>query len=205
MSQDCRGVRAGVTRDGRLQACRSSPGAGTVGSTSTGWILPATLLSPRGGGLLFGPSLALPGKESLSKPGQRHVRGQANDADHHDRRIDIVEIPVTRLLVDEEGDSRHRADHFRDDEVGPCPPEQNAHVGINVRDRSRNDDAPHQAQSARSERLRRLDERRIDLAHGIRYDQHLLEERSDHDDGNLRPVVDAENGDAERAKGGAGK
>ena len=134
---------------------------------------------------------------------------KADDADHDDGRIDVVEIPITRLLVDEEGDARHGADDFRDDEVGPRPAEQDAHVRIDVGDRGRDDDAPHQTPSARAERLRRLDQRGIDLAHGVRDDQHLLEKRPDEDDRDLRPVIDTENGDAQvpqrPARAGSGR
>ena len=59
--------------------------------------------------------------------------------------------------------------------------------------------------AARAERLRGLDERGIDLAHGVRDDEHLLEKGADEDDGDLRPVIDAENGHAERAKGRRGQ
>ena len=45
----------------------------------------------------------------------------------------LVVGAVLRLLVDEERDARADADELGDDEVGPGPPEQHAHVGVDRR------------------------------------------------------------------------
>ena len=58
------------------------------------------------------------------------------------------------------------------------------------------------AQLLRAQRLRRLEQRRIELARGVGDDQHLLEEGADEDDGDLRAVVDAEHRHRQRAERG---
>mgnify|MGYP003694786299 CR=1 FL=1 len=42
---------------------------------------------------------ALPRKENLAKPSEEHVGGQADNANHHDGCVDVIEIAVASLLV----------------------------------------------------------------------------------------------------------
>ena len=53
----------------------------------------------------------------------------------------------------------------------------------------------------RAQRQRGFDQRDVELARGVGDDQHLLEERADDDDGDLGAVIDAEDGDGQRAEG----
>ena len=50
-----------------------------------------------------------------------------------------------------------------------------------------------------------FDQRVVELAGCVGDDQHLLKEGADDDDGDLRPVIDAEDGDRERTEGGSGQ
>ena len=69
---------------------------------------------------------------------------EPDDADHDDRRIDIGEMLVARLLGDEPGNARRRADQFGDDQIGPGPAEQNALIAIEIGQYSRDDDSGEQ-------------------------------------------------------------
>ena len=64
-----------------------------------------------------------------------------------------------------------------------------------------NDDARQQPPALGPEGFRRLDQRGVDLADRVRDDQDLLEEGPDDDDRDLRRIVDAQDRDAEGAKG----
>ena len=87
----------------------------------------------------------------------------------------------------------------------PRPAEQNPHVRIDVGNGCRYDHTPNQAQATSSKGLCGLDKRGINLAHCIANHQHLLEKRSDDNNGDLGTVVDSENGHTQGAKGGCGR
>ena len=48
---------------------------------------------------------AFPGEEDGAEPGEEEVGDEADDADHGDGGIDVVEVPVAGLLVDEKSDA----------------------------------------------------------------------------------------------------
>ena len=88
------------------------------------------------------------------------VGADADDADHHDRGVDVGELLVARLLGDEPGDARAGADQLGDDEIGPRPAEQDALIAIEVGQDAGQHDAPQHLRVPRAQRQRRLDQRR---------------------------------------------
>src|SRR5450631_1240229 len=109
---------------------------------------------------------------------------------------------IARLLRDEEGDPGAGPNQFGDDQVGPGPAEQDALIAIEIRQDAGDDDAREQFSFFGAKRERRLDHSDIKLARRVGDDQNLLEERADDNDGDLRAVINPEDGDRERAEGG---
>ena len=106
-----------------------------------------------------------------------------------------------RLECDKPGDAGAGTDQLGDDQVGPCPAEQDALVAIEIGQDSRHHHLGEQAQAARAQRARRLENGCIEFARGVGDDQHLLKEGADDDDGDLRSVVDAQHRHRQRAEG----
>src|ERR1700733_10414331 len=82
---------------------------------------------------------AVPREEAAPEQRQGHVGSHPDDADDDDRCIDVGEMLIARLQRDEPGDARRRADELGDDQVGPCPAEQDALVAIEIGQYPRND------------------------------------------------------------------
>src|ERR1700722_12787029 len=176
--------------------CCRYEGSSSLGSTIS-FMVSVTALSSISGGR---GERALPRKDPATDESQNVVDPEAKDADHGDGRIDVRKVLIARLLRDEPGNARSRADQLRDDQVSPGPTEQDALIAVQIRQDAGDHDAHEQLAAARTEREGGLEQSRIELARGVGDDQHLLEKRADHDYRDLRSVVDAENRDGQCAE-----
>ncbi len=146
------------------------------------------------------PRRLQPGEELPPERGEHEVGAEPDEPDEDDRREDPIVGAVLRLLVDEVGDAGADADQLGDDEVGPGPAEQHAHVGVDVGDDPRQHHLGDERAPRGPQRLRRLQQRRIDPPGRVGDDQDLLEERPDEDDGDLGRVLDPQHRHRQRAE-----
>src|SRR5574344_470731 len=135
----------------------------------------------------------LPGENLPPDPGEERIAEKPDASENHDRRIDILEHAVLRLLSDEPGDTAARAHDLRDDQVRPRPSEQNAHVLEKARRDIRNDDMPEDPLLRGPQRFRGFDEGSFGAPRGRRSHRQHLEERADENDRDFRRIVDSEN------------
>src|ERR1700730_6570886 len=75
---------------------------------------------------------SIPGEKFPSERAKHDVGPKSDDADNDDRGVNVGEVLISRLLGNEPGDARSRADKFRDDEIRPRPPEKDALIAIEV-------------------------------------------------------------------------
>src|SRR5450759_2386809 len=143
---------------------------------------------------------AIPREQPPPESRQQQIGAEAEDPDHHDGCIDVVEMLVACLLGDEPCNAGAGADQFGHNQVGPCPAEQDALVAIQIGQYPRHDDPSQQAEAPRTQRQSRLKYGCVKFARSVCNDQHLLEESADDDDGNLGTIVDAEHSHCQRAE-----
>src|SRR5580700_5013614 len=177
--------------------CSRYEGSSSLGSTIS-LMVSLTALSSISGAR---GQRALPRKDPAPDESQDVVDPEAKDADHGNGRIDVGKVLIARLLRDEPGNAGGRADQLRDDQVSPGPSQQDALITVQIRQDAGHHDAHEQLAAARTEREGGLEQRRIELACGVGNDEHLLEKRPDHDYGDLRTIVDAEDRDGQCAEG----
>src|SRR6185503_254609 len=143
---------------------------------------------------------ALPREEVAAEQTEQLIDAEPDETDDGDGGVHVVEVTVALLLVDEGRDAGFFTDELGDDEVGPRPADEDAHVAIERRERARDHDVPNETGARGAERLRGVEQRRIDRARGVGDDEHHLEEGADEDDGDFRLVREPENRDGQRSE-----
>ena len=136
----------------------------------------------------------------FADPREEDIGGETDDADDDDGREYVFVVAVFGLLVDKPTDARAGTNEFGNNEIGPCPAEQDTHVAIEVGYDAGNDDVGYNVFGIGTQGLCRFDEGAVELARGVANNKDHLEKCANENDGDFGCVVNAEKCDHEGTK-----